>query len=653
MKLKKIIASLTAAAMAVTTMAFAPLSVSAVNAVDFGSSDGQWAQADFVNQSSSEMTGVDLTSVTSVTFNAVAYDLNYGWNNGQFYVDGNNWAQKSFGGSNSSVDVTLDSAQALSVTLDFGVKTDDNNNWSIGWGTGTGKGAFAVYSIEFFAGSENVGIWTNNVWLPETVAVKSVNVTPSTAALVVGDTTTLKAEVLPADATDPTITWKSSDDKVASVDENGKVTAVAEGKATITAASNADSAIFGSCEVTVVSPEAEKYALNITKPENGTVAVKGDITEAFANETIELVITPDADYVLDTVTVNGKNISGTSFTMPAEDVTITVTFKKIGSAGAEIVAPEGVSVSFAGSKEDILKAVFGDDYAALVEAGYKLDVVMTVKDETAVSAEDKALVEGALSNDMHIGLLIDVSLVMTKDGVSSVVANSSKPVSFAIGVPDSIIADGRTYSVIRVHDGAAEDIGGTYDAANKTITVSSDKYSTYAVVYKDAPAPQPEPTVTYYPITADRNVTASASSAAAGEQINVRVNFGYDAYVYCGGRVISKITENGSFTMPAGKVTIVSQANGYLVMIKNAAPNSYIFVYDADMNYIKTNGSVKGIKGEGKITVKLGEEYAGKTVTLYKGRKSTSVKLDSLTLDENGNATFTVEGGKNYTAVVE
>ena len=623
--------------------------------VDFGSADGQWAQSDFVNQSSAEMAGADLTAVTSVKINALVYDLNYGWNNGQFYVDGNNWAQKSFGGSNSSVDVTLDSAQALSVTLDFGVKTDDNNNWSIGWGTGTGKGAFAVYSIEFFAGSENVGIWTNNVWLPETVAVKSVNVTPSTAALVVGDTTTLKAEVLPADATDPTITWTSSDDKVASVDENGKVTAVAEGKATITATSNADSAIFGSCEVTVVSPEAEKYALNITKPENGTVAIKGDITEAFANETIELVITPDADYALDTVTVNGKTISGTSFTMPAEDVTITVTFKKIGSADAEVVAPEGVSVSFAGSKEDILKAVFGDDYADLVAAGYKLDVVMTVKDETAVSAEDKALVEGALSSDMHVALLVDVSLVMTKDGVSTVVANSSKPVSFVIGVPDSIIADGRTYSVIRVHDGAAEDIGGTYDAANKTITVSSDKYSTYAVVYKDAPtpAPEPQPTVTYYPITADRNVTTSASSAAAGTQINVRVDFGYDAYVYCGGRVISKITENGSFTMPAGKVTIVSQANGYLVMVKNAAPNSYIFVYDADMNYIKTNGSVKGIKGEGKITVKLGEEYAGKTVTLYKGRKSTKVELDSKTLDANGNATFTVEGGKNYTAVVE
>lgn len=405
-------------------------------------------------------------------------------------------------------------------------------------------------------------------------------------------------------------------------------------------------------DVTIeVTFKKSTYTVTVAAAANGTVTA--DKETAQMGDTVTVTATPDTDYELSKITVNGTAITGNTFTMPAENVTVAAEFKKIGSADAEVVVPEGVSVSFAGSKEDILKAVFGDDYAALVDAGYKLDVVMTVKDETAVSAEDKALVEGALSNDMHIGLLIDVSLVMTKDGVSSVVANSSKPVSFAIGVPDSIIADGRTYSVIRVHGGAAEDIGGTYDAANKTITVSSDKYSTYAVVYKNAPAPQPEPTVTYYPITADRNVTASASSAAAGTQVNVRVDFGYDAYVYCGGRVIDKITENGSFTMPAGKVTIVTQANGYLVMIKNASPNSYIFVYDADMNYIKTNGSVKGIKCEGKITVKLGEEYAGKTVTLYKGRKSTSVKLDSLTLDENGNATFTVEGGKNYTAVVE
>ena len=407
-------------------------------------------------------------------------------------------------------------------------------------------------------------------------------------------------------------------------------------------------------DVTIeVTFKKSTYTVTVDAAANGTVTA--DKATAQMGDTVTVTATPDKDYELSQITVNGTAITGNTFTMPAENVTVAAVFKKVGSADAVIVAPEGVSVSFAGSKEDVLKAVFGDDYADLVAAGYKLDVVMTVKDETAVSAEDKALVEGALADNMHLGFLLDVSLVMTKDGVSTVVTSSSKPVSFVIGVPDSIIADGRTYSVIRVHDGAAMNIGGTYDAANKTLTVSSDKYSTFAVVYDEAPAPKPEPvpTVTYYSITADRNVTLTASSAAAGTQINIRVDFGYDAYIYCGGRVINRITESGSFTMPAGNVTIVTKANGYLSMVKNAAPNSYIFVYDADMNYIKTNGSVKGIKGEGKVTVKLGEEYAGKTVTLYKGRKSTSVELDSRTLDKNGNATFTVEGGKNYTAVVE
>ena len=781
MKLKKILASLTAAAMAVTTMAFAPLSVSAasVDKTYSGQLDEYGLKnydLDFdigtLSENATITINYDCTGATSAwpailtQFNAGAA-TNYG-----YLVDQHSFPENTndTGSYEMNLKSLLDKFKAEYPSI--------------------ATGEISQIRLAFWNGASatKLEILSPVVDIP----VKSVTVTPDTATLKIGETTTLTAEVLPTDATDPTITWTSSDETVATVDENGKVTAKTAGTATIKAVSNADDTIFGSCEVTVekntyaitvksnndaygtasadVKEAAEgtkvtltavpktgykfvewksddvtitdstftmpakeveitavfeekapdEFDITVAKTTNGTVTVKGGKTASVKDETIDLVITPDKGYEVDTVKVNGEAITGTSFTMPEKDVTIEVTFKKstytvtvaaaangtvtadkataqmgdtvtvtatpdkdyelskitvngtaitgntftmpaenvtvtaefkkVGSAGAEIVVPEGVSVSFAGSKEDILKAVFGDDYAALVEAGYKLDVVMTVKNESAVSADDKALVEGALSSDMHVGLIIDVSLVMTKDGVSTVVSNSSKPVSFAIGVPDSIIADGRTYSVIRVHNGAAENIGGTYDAANKTITVTSDKYSTYAVVYKDAPKPAP---VTNYAISADRNVTLSTAYAEAGTQINVRVAFGYDAYVYCGGSVIAKITESGSFTMPAGNVSIITRENAYLVMVENAAPNSYIFVYDADMNYIKTNGSVKGIKDEGKVTVKLGEDYAGKTVTLYKGRKSTKVELDSKTLDSNGNAAFTVEGGKNYTAVVE
>ena len=53
------------------------------------------------------------------------------------------------------------------------------------------------------------------------------------------------------------------------------------------------------------------------------------------------------------------------------------------------------------------------------------------------------------------------------------------------------------------------------------------------------------------------------------------------------------------------------------------------------------------------MTVDLGAAYAGKTVTLYSGKKSTSEKITEAVLDSRGRATFTVKGAKNYTLVVE
>ena len=53
-----------------------------------------------------------------------------------------------------------------------------------------------------------------------------------------------------------TVAWKSSDAKVATVDKDGKVTAVAEGTATITATSTVDENKSASVEVTVTKPEA-------------------------------------------------------------------------------------------------------------------------------------------------------------------------------------------------------------------------------------------------------------------------------------------------------------------------------------------------------------------------------------------------------------
>jgi hypothetical protein len=88
-----------------------------------------------------------------------------------------------------------------------------------------------------------------NVYLPSNVA-KGVSLNKTSLDLYPTAEETLTATVTPSDAVDKTVTWRSSDETIATVDENGKVKAVAlEGTTTITATSaNGDVA---TCEVNV------------------------------------------------------------------------------------------------------------------------------------------------------------------------------------------------------------------------------------------------------------------------------------------------------------------------------------------------------------------------------------------------------------------
>ena len=89
-------------------------------------------------------------------------------------------------------------------------------------------------------------------WAQTTVLVTDVTVTPSSATLTVGDTSTLTVTIEPEHAIDKSVTWTSSNTGVATVDEKtGEVTAGAAGTATITATANDGSGKSASCAVTV------------------------------------------------------------------------------------------------------------------------------------------------------------------------------------------------------------------------------------------------------------------------------------------------------------------------------------------------------------------------------------------------------------------
>ena len=95
-----------------------------------------------------------------------------------------------------------------------------------------------------------------------TTKVESITLDKTEGILNVGNTVTITATVAPEKATNPAVTWSSSDESVATVDETGKVTAVAVGNATITATSEDDSSVSAGYELTVQQKKAATTTKN-------------------------------------------------------------------------------------------------------------------------------------------------------------------------------------------------------------------------------------------------------------------------------------------------------------------------------------------------------------------------------------------------------
>ncbi len=85
-----------------------------------------------------------------------------------------------------------------------------------------------------------------------TKSVTEITLNQTSAILTEGESITLTTTVNPEDATDPSVTWSSSDEDVAMVSSKGRVITLAPGTATITATANDGSGVSASCEVRVV-----------------------------------------------------------------------------------------------------------------------------------------------------------------------------------------------------------------------------------------------------------------------------------------------------------------------------------------------------------------------------------------------------------------
>ena len=208
------------------------------------------------------------------------------------------------------------------------------------WDKDTWQTPFTANSLLDAPLSSDMNVYCK--WKPKTVRVSGILLNKSEVSLHVNETEILTATITPANATDTSVLWESSNATIATV-TGGKITALRVGSATITATAN-DGGQIASCEVYVTPISVESVSLNYTQlsmlygesktltalvvPQNATetgVIWQSSNAAVVAVENGKLTATGYGSAVITVTTVDG----GKTATCAVEVIDDTITFKTL------------------------------------------------------------------------------------------------------------------------------------------------------------------------------------------------------------------------------------------------------------------------------------------------------------------------------------
>lgn len=157
---------------------------------------------------------------------------------------------------------------------------------------------------------------------------------------------------------------------------------------------------------------------------------------------------------------------------------------------AQSVSGEGVpAINIASAADQLLNlAKLSEDEKKAVKAGNKTQFVLSASSMTPTK-EEIVLIQSVLGNNV-IGQYLNLNLTLKISGrADRQITDLSAPMYIAITIPQNLVNHDssieRTYRIVRIHDGVATLIDGTYDAATNQFTFATDGFSTYALVYED------------------------------------------------------------------------------------------------------------------------------------------------------------------------
>lgn len=258
-------------------------------------------------------------------------------------------------------------------TLPDGLALNESTGEITGTPSAAGEFKFTVTATND-AGSDSKEVALN----VKSVPVTDVTLDKQTLELYTGKSGILNAKVQPANATNKNVTWSSDNETVATVDTNGKVTAVAAGTATITVTTTDGSNISAACTVTVKDPV---YSMTTDTAVLSFDSKTEGYADAPAAKTVTITNTGDqpltlaqpastANFEVGTLSATELPVNGTAtFTVQPKtglaagnyEETITVT-----ATGGQYNVATNVTVKFAVAQ----KSVSGSDTSAPDDSVY-------------------------------------------------------------------------------------------------------------------------------------------------------------------------------------------------------------------------------------------------------------------------------------------
>lgn len=262
-----------------------------------------------------------------------------------------------------------------------------------------------------------------------------------------------------------------------------------------------------------VAAEAVDLSLNqVVSKGNGTNWETG-ITEFEKPITLSLALKDyDANYdytvvrnhngkltALDTTAINGTVSFATNqfstYVIVKKEKSKTPVYSTQANAGAG--APQ---TTFSQTTKELLDAIglTAAEKKAIAD-GANANVVLNVNVKTLTEKEAK-LIESVIGKN-KMAETYDINLLLQIAGLSDrIITDPNSAIGITITIPDKFINTDtsvkRVYRMVRIHDGKATVIDGTFDAKTKQFTFATDGFSTYALVYEDVAATTTTPATT-------------------------------------------------------------------------------------------------------------------------------------------------------------